>query len=73
MRYRVIPSRVWIHKSSNRRMSAFSVPSNPSDWTLTQVGWTVYDSTLNHAGRGYEPWKTESEALAWAAEHNRQE
>lgn len=75
-RYRVIPSRQWVHAVTGAKASIYGAnpwihPSDKPNWSVETVGWTVEDTKEGTVGRMTgSPWKSKPEAQRWADKEN---
>lgn len=72
--YEVIESRRW-QGPGGREASIYGAvpytnPAEKSQWKVVTVGYTVRNQRTGSVGIGRPPWKTRSEAQAWADKEN---
>jgi hypothetical protein len=73
-KFEVIESKRWIHTSGKTASIYGAVPYLSEDdqkhWSIEVVGFTVRNNQTGTVGVGRAPWKTKTEAQAFADKFN---
>lgn len=75
IRVKIIPSTVFVHKETGRKVSTAGAHPAWSDserkmWEVKQVGWTVIDTSSGTVGIGRRPFETREEIEKYLTENS---